>query len=95
MGWMGASLVRKILLSNFIRLPEPYKLTFSVTYRCNSRCKTCRIWERGAEDELTCEEIDRIFRNLNTEWVNLTDSEVNKTKRKPVCFQSYHKRVTV
>ncbi len=45
-------------------------LTFSVTNACQSRCRTCRIWEIYQKDpglrdqELTLEEIQRIFRSM-------------------------------
>ncbi len=48
----------------------PMTLTFSVTNRCNSRCKTCNIWQiypnhwQVAEDELTLDEIEKIFRSM-------------------------------
>jgi MoaA/NifB/PqqE/SkfB family radical SAM enzyme len=50
--------------------PRPITLTFSVTNRCQSRCKTCNIWtihrERRMPDreELTLPEIHRIFESL-------------------------------
>ncbi|MGD2200345.1 MAG: radical SAM protein [Candidatus Bathyarchaeota archaeon] len=36
---------------------------FAVTYRCNSRCKTCNIWKTEApeEREMTLNEIHKIF----------------------------------
>ncbi len=69
------SLLKKILLSNFARLSEPYKITFSVTNRCNSRCRTCNIWKAETKNELTTKEIIRIFRNVNSSWINLTGGE--------------------
>lgn len=57
--------------------PRPITLTFSVTNRCQSRCRTCQIWrlyhgEVGQSprdlptvtDELTLHEIARIFASL-------------------------------
>jgi MoaA/NifB/PqqE/SkfB family radical SAM enzyme len=41
----------------------PFSVVASVTYRCNSRCSTCRVWERQAE-ELTVDEWDRVFAGL-------------------------------
>lgn len=49
---------------------KPFNLTFSVTNVCQSRCKTCNIWEiyknnpekRG--DELTLAEIEKIFQSM-------------------------------
>jgi MoaA/NifB/PqqE/SkfB family radical SAM enzyme len=50
--------------SNFIGLSHPYKLTFAITMRCNSRCKHCNIWQLKPQNELTIEEI-RKFAEAN------------------------------
>jgi len=48
----------------------PLNLTFSITNVCQSRCRTCNIWDLYARDpqkrheELTLEEIGRIFRSM-------------------------------
>ena len=45
----------------------PLNLTFSVTNVCQSRCKTCNIWElykihpEKRNEELTLEEIEKIL----------------------------------
>src|SRR5712691_8477967 len=31
-------------------LALPMNLTISVSYRCNSRCKTCNVWQRPNDD---------------------------------------------
>jgi len=41
----------------------PFNLVISVTYRCNSRCKTCNVWQRSAQ-ELTTDEWRQVFANL-------------------------------
>jgi MoaA/NifB/PqqE/SkfB family radical SAM enzyme len=41
----------------------PFSLVISVCYRCNSRCRTCNVWKKQAE-ELTLEEWDRVFANI-------------------------------
>ena len=41
----------------------PFSLVISVTYRCNSRCSTCKVWQRQAE-ELSLEEWRRVFAHL-------------------------------
>ncbi len=38
----------------------PMSLVISLTYRCNSRCSTCRVWEREAR-ELSAEEWEEFF----------------------------------
>jgi len=65
----------KVFASNFKTLKEPYKLTFAVTYKCNSRCKTCGIWKKKTKNELEIKEIEKIFENINPSWVNLTGGE--------------------
>lgn len=71
------SLARNILASNVGRLPFPYKLTFCVTYWCNYRCKTCNIWLRRPENELTLEEVQRFFKRSNRfNWIDFTGGEV-------------------
>jgi MoaA/NifB/PqqE/SkfB family radical SAM enzyme len=48
----------------------PMNLTFSVTNRCQSRCKTCKIWglyqksPNKRRDELNLDEIEKIFRSM-------------------------------
>lgn len=41
----------------------PFSLVISVCYRCNSRCQTCNVWKKNAE-ELSIEEWDRIFASI-------------------------------
>lgn len=67
---------KRILESNFKRLKEPYKLTFAVTYKCNSRCKTCNIWKKEVKNELRLKEIKRIFESINPSWIDLTGGEI-------------------
>ncbi|MEM3781774.1 MAG: radical SAM protein, partial [Candidatus Micrarchaeaceae archaeon] len=64
------------LRSNFTALPRPYKLNFSITYWCNSRCLTCNIWQLRPKGELGIDEI-RSFASKNNyfKWVELTGGE--------------------
>jgi MoaA/NifB/PqqE/SkfB family radical SAM enzyme len=54
----------------------PINLTVSLTYRCNSRCSTCRIYERQCQ-ELTLGEYRKIFRSLNRSpyWITFSGGE--------------------
>ncbi len=61
--------------SNFIRLNNPYKLTFAITSKCNLRCKTCGIWQENSNNELTLDEIKNAFSKTKFPWVNLTGGE--------------------
>ena len=53
----------------------PINLTFSVTNVCQSKCKTCNIWElykrrpEKRDEELSFEEIEKIFRSLGHIYV--------------------------
>jgi len=51
----------------------PLNLVVSVTYRCNSRCRTCRVWQREAR-EMTLEEWERVFAGIGTAPYYLTFS---------------------
>ncbi|MBF0262425.1 MAG: radical SAM protein [Magnetococcales bacterium] len=57
--------------------PRPYKLTFSVTNRCNARCRHCHIWHKPEPSHpLTPDEIDRLFtRYPHWSWIDLTGGE--------------------
>lgn len=71
------SLAANIIRSNVKRLPTPYKLTYAITYRCNSRCELCQIWKKPATQELTNHEIQRFFsRNPFFNWIDITGGEV-------------------
>ena len=42
----------------------PLNVTVSVTDRCNSRCRTCNIWRKTPGEELSAQELDRVFQSL-------------------------------
>lgn len=69
--------VFKIAHSNLCELQRPYRLTYSVTNRCQARCTMCNIWQKPVQDELSLEEIDRLFSKANRfSWINLTGGEL-------------------
>jgi len=44
----------------------PTNLTLGLTYKCNSRCKTCKIWKKkDFDDELSLKEFKKIFEKIN------------------------------
>lgn len=62
------------LASGILTAPSPKrikKLTFAVTYRCNSECTFCNIWEKYRENsallrrEMSLVQIKKIFSNSN------------------------------
>ena len=66
---------------NFPR-PLPASVAFITTYKCNSQCKTCNIWEtyiknpEEAKEELTLKEYEKIFENIgNPYWVTVGGGE--------------------
>ncbi|MHB1830180.1 MAG: radical SAM protein [Candidatus Micrarchaeaceae archaeon] len=64
------------LKSNFTHLDKPYKLTFSITYACQSRCVTCNIWQIKPKGELDLREV-RAFadKNPHFKWIEITGGE--------------------
>ncbi|MBF0214683.1 MAG: radical SAM protein [Magnetococcales bacterium] len=70
-------LAQAILRANLNRSPHPYKLTFMVTRRCNSRCLQCTIWKQSdPPDPLTLDEIETFFRrNPRFSWIDITGGE--------------------
>jgi MoaA/NifB/PqqE/SkfB family radical SAM enzyme len=54
----------------------PLNLTITPSPRCNSRCVTCNIWKKQA-DELSLDEWDEVFRNLGhvPYWVTISGGE--------------------
>ncbi len=73
---------KKLLKSNFIRLDSPCKVTFAVTYACTFLCKTCNIGrnfladpKKIVKDELSHEEIGKIFRNIKPSWLQIRGGE--------------------
>ncbi len=69
-------LIQKIIKSNFTKLNFPYKIIFAITYKCNSKCKTCNIWKKSSKNELETEEIKQFFKKNKFSWINLTGGEV-------------------
>ena len=54
----------------------PMNYTFSVSYKCNSRCKTCNVYERESND-LTVEEWKKVFTGLRRSlfWATISGGE--------------------
>lgn len=66
----------------------PFSYTFSVTYVCPSRCRTCDIWVKGFKTlrreqiEMTLEEWETVFKSLGKSpfWVTLSGGEPSTFK---------------
>lgn len=55
----------------------PFSLVISATFRCNSRCQTCNVWQKKQEelnDELTFDEWSAVFSHLKPAPYYLTFS---------------------
>lgn len=71
------TLSKDIFASNICELQLPYRLTFSVTDRCQARCTMCNIWKKPIANELSLEEINQFFSSANHfSWINLTGGEL-------------------
>ncbi|PID29034.1 MAG: radical SAM protein [Candidatus Cloacimonadota bacterium] len=55
---------------------KPLNYTVSLCYRCNSRCKTCNIYKKKAE-ELSVKEYKKIFKSLGHSpyWITFSGGE--------------------
>jgi len=57
----------------------PFNYTFSITYKCNSRCKTCNIWklQKVFKNELTTEEWISVLKSLGKSpfWITISGGE--------------------
>lgn len=58
-------------------VPLPINFTLGLTYRCNARCKTCRIYEHAPVEEMTPEEWQKVFASLGGTpyWATFTGGE--------------------
>ena len=73
----------KMAYNGFMQPRRPITLTFSVTNRCQSKCKTCSIWKiypqklQDQKNELKMDEIEKIFRSLGSKvyFFNLSGGE--------------------
>ncbi len=71
-----AALAGTALKNNFTSLKRPYKLSFCITYKCQSRCLTCNIWQIKPTNELSTDEIRKFAEKNNYfKWVQLTGGE--------------------
>ncbi|MFQ5645470.1 MAG: radical SAM/SPASM domain-containing protein [bacterium] len=71
--------------------PLPLSYTISVTYRCNSRCLTCNVYERKAR-ELTVDEYEKLFKSLGRApyWITISGGEpFLRTDLADICARLY------
>jgi MoaA/NifB/PqqE/SkfB family radical SAM enzyme len=73
-------------------LKLPVNITVSVSYQCNSRCKTCNVWLLP-NDDLTLGEWDRVFESMGQApyWFTFSGGEPTLRKDLPEMVESaYH-----
>ena len=70
--------IPQYLLFRRFNVPKilPLNLTVSVSYHCNSRCKTCNVWKKKT-NEFTVEEFDKTFASIGKSpyWLTLSGGE--------------------
>src|SRR5260221_2388945 len=73
-------------------LALPMNLTISVSYRCNSRCKTCNVWQRP-NDDFTLEEYDRTFASIGHDayWFTFSGGEPTLRKDLPEMVEAAYR----
>ncbi len=73
-------------------LANPMNLTISVSYRCNSRCKTCNVWQRP-NDDFTLEEYDKTFESIGRDafWFTFSGGEPTLRKDLPEMVESAYR----
>ena len=71
----------------------PFNYTLSVSYNCNSRCKTCNIHARKA-NELSLEEWRKVFANIDKApfWTTISGGEPFLREDLPELVQSLYDR---
>jgi hypothetical protein len=52
----------------------PINYTVSLLYTCNSRCGTCNIWKKKAQN-LTVDEYRKIFKGIGERLIGLPSAE--------------------
>lgn len=76
---------------------RPFNLEYAVTGNCNSRCQMCNQWKEPSENELSLDEISRIFNSYDGfSVVGLTGGEPTLRKnlsRIALCIAESQKRL--
>lgn len=73
-------------------LTLPVNITVSVSYRCNSRCKTCNVWLLP-NDDLVLDEWDRVFQSLGDApyWFTFSGGEPTWREDLPEMVESAYR----
>lgn len=74
--WRGLTFLRDLLRNRRGADTLPRFLTYTVTFGCNARCIMCDSWKMPSPNDLTLDELERIFRQLPLmDGVRLTGGE--------------------
>ena len=73
-------------------LALPMNLTISVSYRCNSRCKTCNVWQRP-NDDFTLDEYEKTFASIGRAayWFTFSGGEPTLRKDLPEMVEAAYR----
>ena len=75
------------------RPPSPLKLNLCLTYWCQYKCKTCNIWQRTPDNELTTDELLAfVARNRGVAWLDVTGGEIFLRKDIHEIFDADHRK---
>ncbi|MEW5894410.1 MAG: radical SAM protein [Candidatus Omnitrophota bacterium] len=74
---MKYKFIQSVVASNFRRLDMPLKLSYAVTYRCNLKCKMCRIWNKDSpSEELQPDCLESLLKDARgIYWFGITGGE--------------------
>jgi len=79
---MLLKLITKATGSNISRLVNkplvsPFNLTISVTGKCNSKCRTCKIWEKQKVNDLNLDQWNKILTSVGNSpiWITISGGE--------------------
>jgi MoaA/NifB/PqqE/SkfB family radical SAM enzyme len=73
-------------------LALPMNLTISVSYRCNSRCKTCNVWQRS-NDDFSVQEYEKTFESIGRDayWFTFSGGEPTLRKDLPEIVEAAYR----
>jgi len=79
---MLPKLITKAIGSNISRLVNkplvhPFNLTISVTGKCNSKCRTCKIWQKQKVSDLSLHQWKKILTSVGSSpiWITISGGE--------------------
>lgn len=84
------------LVNSFVFKKSPIYAHYGITHRCNLRCRMCKIYKDGDEnDELSLEKIEKVFdflRHLGVVYVSIGGGEPFLRKDLPLIVELLRKK---